>query len=385
MTQFRLTTAPYKLLFQVKCEHGYYRNGICPDFSYRPTPACEQDLRNCQLVFKETDSGFVVLYHGDRTPPILRIPSFRPSRLSFLIQTRNRQLFNFSDLPFPVGEGVGGFFPEERCYRLDNMRVEKSKTDETLLHSGASLPAQHDRPYLVPVRFPFSFPQPIAYAQIDIRDAFDRRVELPSLPAYGHSPEAAAQAARTRHDIDLSAYPMGRYRLMVPGGEPFDCYTSDKNYAQTFAIVDIYLGEEVAAPGALIDAKGGLQPRTFTLRIAPRATYWKYILVNQRSEEVAFSGHSIEPMKLRDKAEQKGVKFAGPEEITLRNGYPATLMTSEAPIPLREIAEDIFELHVKMNGRRTRAPIKLPIPDTNLVLPDSKDPAKMYSEMYVYL
>ncbi|RMG66595.1 MAG: hypothetical protein D6722_14665 [Bacteroidetes bacterium] len=384
MSRFRISTAPYKKLFQVKAWHGYYREGICPDLVFQPSEATLREFRNCQLVFKSAPEGFVVFYHADRTPPILRVPGFRPPKLTFFIRHQNPRFLHFSDLPMPEdSEDAFPFYANERGYRLSNQMAHPGPEGELLLHSGDFLGAGSDRPYLVPERFTLPFPKDIPYNKLHLTDAWGKPVELPPLPALAGSedPNALPQG---NHYLKLDTLSPGRYQLDRPGGKAFDFYVLPEQEVPAFGVIDIYLGES-PDKGGILDKKGEINPQDYRLQIAPRATYWKYLLLNQRPEEVTFSDPEISPMKLRDKGNGKKIRFKGPETVTLRNGRQALQMVSETPIPLQEIAQHIFELTLKMNGRRIRSPIKLPVPGTNLILPTGKDPHTFCSDMYVYL
>ena len=384
MTRFRISTAPYKKLFQVKAWHGYYREGVCPDLIFQPSEATEQELRNCRMTFKAAPEGFVVFYHEQQTPPILRVPAFRPAKLTFFIRHRNPRFLHFSDLPFP-GEAEAGlpFYPEERGYWLSNQAAQAGPDGSLLLHAGPQLGAESERPYLVPERFTFPFPEGIAYDQISLTDAWGKPASLPALPVPVGGPDPNP-APQTSHFLNLGTLTPGRYQLARKGASAFPFYVLPAQEVPAFGVIDIYLGDQVPK-GGLLNKQGEITPQDYSLRIGPRATYWRYLLINQRPGEVSLSDPEISPMQLRDKGNGTKVRFRGPETITLRNGREALQMVSEKPIPLQEIAQHIFELTLKMNGKRIRSPIKLPVPSTNLILPDGKDPGQFFSDMYVYL
>ncbi|MEM7371306.1 MAG: hypothetical protein AAF587_22010 [Bacteroidota bacterium] len=361
---FTLSTKALSKLFRVRCLHAYYEDKVCKDFSITPSPECEIELRNDRLTFKQLAGGFIVFYHASQSVPILKSPAFRPTKLTFLIHNSNHEFLNFSDLPYPDPGSIFYFS------NLHNNISGKEKLK--LLHPKEF--AQGDDATILqsaPKTFEYEFDKEIKFTEIQITDSLGEKVELPELP------EGLANYAQKRHVINLTEYPEGRYTLTVKGkkGTSFDFYSGGPAFEDCQGVIEIFMTDEVVKAFQIADNKD-VYPQEYHVQINSRATFWRYNLISNSDAE--FSSHSIE-------SRDNKVKFSKPEKTTLLNGTPATSLTSQERLPLRQFAEHKFELKVKKNNRWIRTPVRLPVPSPKMIQPDPKDQSKVYSEMYVYL
>lgn len=363
---FTLTTQALAQLFRVRGLHMYYGDRVCRDLEFKPSPACENELRNDRLTFKPLPGGFIVFYHKSQSTPLLKSPAFRPKKLTFLIHNSNKEFWNFSDLPY-LPQGSLYYFSN-----LDSSTVGKKADEKKLLHPNEFAQGNPESILVsMPQAFDFEFDQEVKYTDIQIKDDMGQVVDLPEMD------EEAAKNPQSKHRIDLKDHPEGRYHLSIKGkkGISFDFYAGGPAFEECIGILEIYMTDQVEKAFQIADNKG-IYPQEYHLQINARSTYWRYNFVNK--SEAAYSAHSIE-------SREHKVKFSKPENITLLSGLPATRLTSQEALPLRQYAEHKFELNMKKNGRGIRTPIRLPVPSTKMIQPDLKDQSKVYSEMFIYL
>lgn len=361
---FTLSTKALAKLFRVRCLHAYYDDKVCKDFNITPSPECEIELRNDRLTFKQLPGGFIVFYHASQSVPLLKSPAFRPKKLTFLIHNNNREFLNFSDLPYP---------PQGSIFYFSNLHNNVAGKDKLkLLHTGEYAKG-NDLSILssTPKSFEYEFEKEVKYKDIQITNQMGEVIPLPEVT------EEMADFSQKRHKIDLNEYPEGKYQLSVKGkkGTSFEFYAGGPAFEDCQGIIEIYMTDEVPKAFKLADNKD-VYPQEYHLQIDSRATFWRYNLITNSDSE--FSSPSIE-------SRDSKIKFSKPEKTTLLNGTPATSLTSQEMLPLKQFAEHKFELKVKKNNRWIRTPVRLPVPSTKMIQPDPKDQSKVYSEMYIYL
>ncbi|AUD04893.1 hypothetical protein CWM47_25440 [Spirosoma pollinicola] len=89
----------YDRLFFIQIRHDYFE-GPCTDISIVPTIACEKNLTNHALIFKQLPDGCAILFSKNEKDEIKQkissLTSFR-----FVLNVRNSTVENFTNLPYP--------------------------------------------------------------------------------------------------------------------------------------------------------------------------------------------------------------------------------------------------------------------------------------------
>lgn len=351
MIRFDLDTRQLLQLTQVSIRHAYYADGLCRDFECVPHADTETAIRNYSLVFKPVESGFMLFYNKSRTSALFRVPAFRPERLTFCLFNRNPRLLNFTETPFPG---------QDEVFWIHNLKPAGDARDPGLLN-GSWRQGGHSK--RMRIRGPFALEVP-AGAKLSLQDGLGQARPLVQHP--GEPPR-----------IDLGDLPAGPYTLLTDGKKPlrYDLYWDPSPAPTPWAYVDLY----VDAPEGRWKLAGDadVQPNDYWIYLDARKTFWRYHFISNTLS--TYTAHEILHPDV------KGVEFSKPETIRLQNGHEAVRLTARNPLPLREIPDFRLELKAKKNGKGPRTVMHLPVPAPDLITPDSAQPDRMYSDLYLNL
>ena len=422
----------HKEFFGLIVYHTYYRDLLCTDLEFTPTPETVQQLRNYYLIFKPLPFGFLITYSPEESPQRLKMAPAK-MRLSFKIQSLNKRFVNFTDIPFQSdwqalhfsnlnvrSASVEGDIPKEVYYYFKQLNVADSQ--KKLLH----LP-QHQEVETKPRKFNFDVinegisGEAVSYNDLRFYDEWGAEVSPRDLPlkkdivdvrkvdigryldterkkllSKGLDEEEIKKellvtketlanrlaTEKTRgHMVDLRHVPYGMYSIGTENGfgkKPV--YLSEHPTERIFGMLDIHLDADNV--NALLNRDGTnedsiITPKLYHLYFEARETYWRYFFMNHK-------GSRVSPKSIREEYER--LKFSPPEDGQLENlGTKAQIAVSDTPIPLRDRPEYVLFLE-RMIGKRAMKDLRLPVPNVDLIKPLKRNgETRIYSDVYVYL
>ncbi len=422
----------HKEFFGLICYHTYYRDLLCTDFEFVPTPETVQQLRNYYLIFKPLPFGFLVTYSPDESPQRLKMAPPK-MRLSFTIKALNKRFVNFTDIPFQADWQALHFsnlnarsveiekeVPKEVYYYFKQLNVADSQ--KKLLH----LP-QHQEVETKPRKFNFDVinegisGEPVSYNDLKFYDEWGEEInprnralkkdivdvrkvdigrildtERKKLLSKGLETEEiekqllvmkdtlAEQLAsrKTRgHLVDLRHAPYGLYSVGTDNGfNKKTVYLSENPSERIFGMLDIHLDADNV--NALLNREGTdeasiIKPQLYHFHFEARETFWRYYFMNHK-------GSRVQPKMIKEEFER--LSFGSPQEGKLENlGTRAVVSISDQPIALRDRPEYVLFLE-RVIGKRAMKDLRLPVPNVDLIKPLKKDgEMRIYSDVYVYL
>ena len=265
-------TTAYNRLFNIQVVHNFYVDNVSKkDLAFAPTRSTIIAMKNSNMLFRNEEGGFRVLYKVDDTnAPFI---NFSNVRLVFALQLLNiNEFFNFSDLNDTVN--------------MKNYSAGKILYFTNIGNTGINDLSYSLIDYLRPVTFTYQFPQTAIapnpstdFANIIIKDQGNNPVTPVYPPSTGIAPDASNQY---HYPIDFTKLPKGLYK--------FETWTTN---SPTHVTETIYIDNDLASQGVfgIVDilAISGAdtsfpQPPTYVSRLynmnfVRRETQWKYIVV----------------------------------------------------------------------------------------------------------
>ena len=362
----------YRELFQVDIRHAYYDGGICRGLTLAPTPECSALMARYRCRFQPATGGGAVWYGAeDGQAGIADFVETGP--FAFTLTAIDRDLSTITALDPRSPD------PASTIFYFDNMTaIEGEFMGERglmLRPAGGTVLALRGR------AFRHAFEAPLSGKELNLLSVPDGRVVW-----QGSGPPQPAPAL----DLDLGSVADGRYLLQLDKRTLLDFYLSDQPAAELFGIVEIFPGGPSPAPkvppkARLIDAKGAIASKAFTLPLEGRRSIWRYIVVSRAQGRdygaaTVAGGNSTGPFE-----PDIPFSFAGPEEA---GGRPAWVFESQDPIPLLEAParQHRFMLSAPDDGGAPADQIRLPYAapsGTRLQRKGGK--TRFCSDIYVYL
>ena len=424
-----------KELWGIMCFHDYFKDNVCRQLEFVPTPETKQLMRNLYLILKPLDFGFVILKHEDKSPELFR--SLPPkTKLSFFIKSKNIRFSNFTEIPFLNEEEVFYFsnLSEETAelpviddtevfYYFRNLKV--GEIEKKLLHL-----SQHTKVKIKPKKFflnidsvkafeeveevsfdelnltdpwgethlkeeaPYKIPAGVMFQQ-EVRHRLDLRIKqlqregLEKDEISKQVPEIQdkiiqmlAKRSQKSLPVDLRHVPSGKYTVGI-GKKSEDIYVSEYASDRNFGVIDLYLTGPGEPPGnCLIEEalnQNGETGLCHVINFKARTTYWRYLFLN-------YNGSNVEAVEVRD--EEDKVEFSKPRADVLEYvGKPTLIVESQVPIQLQELPKQEFWLKRSKKGLRSMKDMKLPTATAETIRPFRKDDDtfRVVSDIYVYL
>lgn len=376
----------YERLARVVVEHGYYATtgGRGPLFTYQPTGYCAHLMRDLNLLFRQEEDGFSVLYETKRERQLFdylrreaRVtPDGRQSwtRLSFRLLPVTPYLVNFTQLPVATN-------PTQVNVYLDNR--EAHREDGTVwLQPGERVTAA-DLMQVVPPQLEVHLGHD--FKAVEVRTLSGEVVIcMPRCVA----PEVARRKRPDQYDcddptlddcdnesvyLDLSRLPQDRYSVVrvpeLPWSPPWNVlYTAESPVP--FGFLDLLF----AAPGGtgggtpdtgvypvqdLFDSEStSIQEVEYRVAFEARRTVWVY-RVQERPGQV-----------LADLEIRGPVPFLGPVCVVGPEGRYFLFVALEE-LSLHQRSDLRFELWGRTGAASHRQPLRspLPLPSPEQVLP----------------
>ncbi len=348
-------------LFKVKCLHDFYSDDICKDLIFKPTDQTLRDMRNLRLVYREQAGGFIVLCKKTSTLPLLKNRYSGLKKLSFFLDVKGENFYNYSDIPFSSFEKI---------HYISNSADRKKAKEGVYIHKQEHLDLDEaNRLGIRPKFFSINLEKPIKKFSPVLKDSFDDTV---SQTEYSMS----INEDNTKVYVDLRNLNEGRYDLSI-GSWTSKFYLMDNFADFHWGILEIYL-KEVGSDVELFNDKE-ITGKNFFFRIKPRETYWKYIFVEKENE---FKEGDITDVKISKDGDE--LEFSKPQSHQLVNGREAVYVESKKPLALEEVrsTKDKLEMRLKRGKKWMTKVVRAPKPQNEMLKPD-KNNGKIYSVIYV--
>ncbi|MDJ0768468.1 MAG: hypothetical protein QNJ12_06720 [Ilumatobacter sp.] len=358
----RTTYAP---LFSIDIEHAYYRAGHPgADLEIRPTADTAQLMRNHAFVFRPSDRGCSVYAEIDSAvsaaPELVRPAGAGGLRFVFTIDAAAPYLASITDLPRAR--------PGRQLWCFDNLRRDVAGAD--LFLGDAVAGARRGPPVWIEAapELVHRVDPPVTGAQVTCRDRFGADV----LDVAVQSPDPAT--AQSEYSIEgWDRLPPGRYTISDDAGgsravvkAPELRGRSPLGLIEIFDRTDGFASDGVdRVPPAYRFLNGdAVTARTYTLRLVPRPTTWRYVVVSKNR-----------PLEL----DLTGLAIDGGPSFTRQVDGTRAVFTAQAR---RALSERPAALTLTgLNG----SSMVLPSPGASTPLEAGTGPDDLISTLYVYV
>lgn len=369
----------YSPLITLECFHSYFAKGYCDSLYLQPTAQCLQLLERYRGLFRATPTGGGIAFaKSEEMNPISQFDDELP--FSFNLICTDPNFINYTDAnPISGGEAI---------YYFSNLTRQTAKTknaDRFPLRFPNEALSNHLLP-IRPKRFSYNLDSKLKNVQIKITDFMS---DEPVWKVNAQNPDAS------NIPLDLRTLPDGHYRLNVNGKDTLDFYLTDALIANRFAVIEIFPGgpaqtKHIPGNQGIINTKGQATPKTFSLSLDNRATYWRYYIFRSPTEEHIYKNFNVSGTSKKTHGKESGngsLQFSETEQIQI-DGRSARVFISDKTIPLYEKPGEAYEIIFKSNTQSERSvkAFKLPYANgknTRLVEIDGK--RYMYSDVFVYL
>ena len=354
----------YDTLFEVEIEHTYFGTGGLNPLSIEPTPHCGKALRDGGLLFKETPTGFCVLYEyrtdGPHRIPVRALPE--DMRLSFAVMSKDQYLLSYSLLP------LGG--SEKGLYVLNNLQGVIRDGKYLLTHDETgSFMTGGDWVSLQPQRFSYALDNDGAKHLVTVTDAMGASVR---------KIQVDGALSPLQCDLDLSQHRPGLYVLAVDGTERLQFYADSYLLSRApFAVIDLFFGKSVPAGFSPINDDGSINRRRYTVRIDKRRIYWRYLVVLKYRS-------GLHPEDITITYPDPAVGFLRGEARTAADGLTVVPFVSDRELPLQKKTVKGITLQKSGNGGAPFVIENLPNVSCENLIPDVAT-GRTYSDVYFYI
>jgi len=371
----------YSILFRIECLHEYFGGGLCPGLSLSPADGCEALLGRYRLLFRGAPGGCTV-YAPSQSPLDLMGRFDETFPFTFRLENTDPLLDSYTDLE--RGPSAG---PAEALFHFNNAADRQGEV------FGAARQLLRDPS------------APLADASLRAMPAvFDYRPDGPATtgrnlqvsdPLSGQTvwqSPAGTPSAPIR--VDLRGLPEGRYNRTMGETKLDPFYLSNLPAARQWGAVSIYIGGQpqslrLPVPCQSIDATGAVTPRTFTLALESRKTYWRYYVIDPAGKQ-DFGSYELSATFRNPPSRTLPPEIAFlrlPEPATV-DGRTAWVFEAQSPLPL---LHSPFSANLALtlrpaNGRRGERALTLPYAQASgLVRRSQSQPRSWCSEVFVYV
>ncbi|MGH9561338.1 MAG: hypothetical protein ACRD3S_07775, partial [Terracidiphilus sp.] len=318
---------PYTILFGIECLHAYFSGGPCRSISLAPAEGCETLLGRYGLLFRSTPGGCTV--YAPPEPQLSLLRQFdETAPFTFRLTNTDPLLDQYTDLNRGPDTDSG-----ETLFHFDNAadhRADVFGAERQLLLDPSTPLADAAFPVMPAV---FDYPPDgaaVAGQSLQVRAPLSGEVLWQS--------PARTSSAATR--VDLRRLPEGKYIPAIGAKHLRPFYLSNHPAARQWGAISIYIGGQkqslhLPVPCQAIDAAGNVTPRTFTLALESRKTYWRYYVID------AAGKHDFGNCELTATIRNPSSRSASPEIAFLRQPEPATVggrsawvFEAQTPLPL---------------------------------------------------
>jgi hypothetical protein len=372
-------TSRFRLLAQVSLRHDYYAEGVCADFSVRPSRSTAGALEASGLMWKARPDGFLLAVRVDETGhPAVPLPSdarwvfhLTLDDPAFMVTTnldeeslRSRR-FHFTNLAANVvGPAAArvlnltrplGLHDMARTYLPGELARVGVNVHECLTKALGQSPTASNTTFwvnrgeihyasrsdLVPFRAQrsmFTVTTPAVAFRVRV---FGRDNQL--LRDGVITPSATEPGREV--PVDLTAMPAGRYLLDI-NGEVFEAWFDDEALARSaFGVIELHNHLPTSDAYSLLDAGNVVRQLEYVVRFANRRAFWKYLTPLHKVSD-------IRPSADHNAASPFTAGSNNPAQPNVKDFF-----ISKRPLPLTERAGDAsFDLILTGADRRAPRP-----------------------------
>ena len=345
----------WQSLVNVDIEHGYgkLKNGY---FYTSPAPETKRLMKNYELLFREKESGFFILYSTSGEGSEILRPISGRENFRFYLTPKSPDFGSITDIPMD----------SQKIFVFSNVSSAKD---------GGKLPLHANSPSGDTVSAADSYE--LTSQKLRLNEAASAPVKYEVLDRSGTiviSKTLAPVEGVIFYEEDFSHRPAGLYELRKDGVKVKEFYADNfliRNKA--FAVVEIHTGEGVPDDYAIVDSNGAVTSRSYILKFKSRSSTWRYfviprhieledddILVVEGNSDITFSAGVIKSLP----GESTAYVFESTGEFALSK-------TSRKNIALK-----------KEDGVTKVLVNQLPTPEaSNLMIEEEK----VYSDIFVYI
>ena len=360
----------FEKLFNMNIKHDFFEDGIGRDIKILPTQECIQLIRGGRMLFKDTDSGFKVLYKATDSntgggTPLVDLAS--DVKFTFALYLSNAAEFlNITDL-----DAGSVSYSKGKILHFKN-----NGTNSSLDYSIIDLL----KPQLFTYEFPIIAADPTSHVgTLDVTDKNGSSVTMPGqngLPdvTFPITPITPDENGVYTQPIDFRFLPKGKYTFK---------YSDNTHAVQT---QEIYIDSELAGKqifGLLevdyLAANLYSSPEEYNMAFTRNETQWKFFVVVKTPDDV--TEIDLDDLEIKDESNDPSAgnpydkyDFTNIGSTTV-NGFKTAILTSDqTDIPFFEIAK--LRLELEHDGDTL---IK------NLPNPPRDGPSGPQAEIFVYI
>lgn len=363
----------FQVLFEIELIHEFYEPEknirFAKDLAIEPTPFCFDLLRDCGFLFRKKPNGFSVLADALKEKSngyTLKKPIESQLIFSFFLLTKNPYLLNFSELPLMENHG-------QMIYRVHNLQ-NNIKEKQLLLTRDiqSEFLGEKDLIFAKSRSFSHQFTTDKIAVEMQVRDETGNTIMSKTI---------FSNEGFVDYQVDLSGLSPGSYTLFEDNIKELDFYADNQIAGKNiFGVIDIYNSDKVAEAYRFTDDTYRILPKKYTLKIASRKVFWKYMVVLKNHKKAA-----SQDLTINLTGNHGGLNFIRQADVVLPDGLRAVPFISDRAVafsskPLKGIqlikqnnhSSGIFEIQ------------NLPNAPVYAIKPDSTSD-KIYSEIFIYV
>lgn len=373
----------FDILFSCGINHNFYTTNKLPEIRVQPDLNTSKLLNSLGMLFKEVNSGFLILFEVDTTEPgnLALRPLTENGKFTFKLFLTDNYLNNYSDLPLD--------HKRPKIFYFNNL-TENIDGSKLLLSKGATV-SENDRVQLCSSIYQLEVPSGKQSVVISLRNIHNDLVYSKRVPV--RRKEVSDPAGMIIESLDLSSWSPGVLYLYIDGVRQSSLYADDEASREpVFGIAEFYYGANIPLSYQFTDSNGVVSKKDYSFQLARRLTNWKYYVVLKNTS--TDPGFTLEygPLVPEEAPYPAGVNFVSktPESmITDVYGVGNVLLfESDKLLPFYETPKKNIRLNkpvASSGGPTTEAVIKhLPNASKSFIKPNV-DNTKVYSEIFVYV
>lgn len=351
----------YKELLRMHLKHDYFSSGYLPNAKIVPTAATAVVLKQYQLQFRPSSTGFSIGYAlTDNYVPLQELEA--PLQLSFMVIIDDNNFLNYTDLPYE--------FDDTHIFYFNNKEIDKDSTEKRNL-SLDEFVTKEDK---------------IEVASSMIIYNFDEEQYDVELEVVNHNEDIVFEDTvdgRDFSELRLMGEPAGKYTLMLDGLEEKSFYILNSGLKQPFGVIDIFIDPEDDSEYSFFDNSKELKAQEYNIHFKSRAIRWKYVFI-ETGDNALHVDYEVYDLHLDRKL--SAVQFTEAQNAELENGKEVIVVWTVDKIPFEEFQKQKFKLKTKKGKTKLEWVTDLPFPSAKGMLKTNfEEESEIFSELIVYL
>lgn len=354
----------YALLYQLEIAHAYYADGVSKDFIIQPSPATQKLMGKLDLHLVASDTGVKIFWGleergSEKVSPFLLLDA--PLVMIFLLIPQHPTFFNYTELEIPGDSSEVYYYQNE---------LSGSEQTELIGTSVRFAELIQEVTYTPPADATLAVNATLS--QVGGAKLFTDTISQEDSQTGSYRVALDAEDDWGKYLLELESTEKGQTLQRA------DLYLlSNSVNAKTWGLLQLIVPPYNAGFPPPEQAASG------KISFLPRATTWRYLLVNQ-------SQFNFDELRLIRNGEI--ITDTPPtKQKALPNGQEATVLTLPTPLPLLQNNPEKIEVELLDTQGGSAPPksvykIQLPLPDAQRIYPEREDGGiKIYSDLFVYL